>query len=126
MKPGIAAPATCPAPPAQTPPPFSVKSPMPRRNDARSSPLTPRLRSALCLAFLLFLLDGCGRHNNDPSSLTFLIESNPTNLDPRFATDSQSQKIDGLLFSSLLERDDPMNFHGDLADSWTTPDPLTY
>jgi len=37
----------------------------------------------------------------DPSSLTFLIESSPTNLDPRFATDSQSQRIDGLLFGSL-------------------------
>ncbi len=62
----------------------------------------------------------------DPSSLTFLIESNPTNLDPRFATDSQSQRIDGLLFGSLLERDNQMNFHGDLAESWSTPDPLTY
>jgi peptide/nickel transport system substrate-binding protein len=100
---------------------------MPRRNSARSSPRTPRLLWTVCVAFLLFLLNGCGPHNNnDPSSLTFLIESNPTNLDPRFATDSQSQKIDGLLFSSLLERDDQMNFHGDLADSWTTPDPLTY
>jgi len=28
----------------------------------------------------------------DPSSLTFLIESNPTNLDPHFAPDAQSQK----------------------------------
>jgi peptide/nickel transport system substrate-binding protein len=100
---------------------------MPRRNSARSSPGPPGLLGVLGLALLLFLFDGCGRHNNnDPSSLTFLIESNPTNLDPRFATDSQSQKIDGLLFSSLLERDDQMNFHGDLADSWTTPDALTY
>jgi peptide/nickel transport system substrate-binding protein len=100
---------------------------MPLRNNARSSPHTPRLLCALRVAFLLFLFDGCGsRNNNDPSSLTFLIESNPANLDPRFATDSQSQKIDGLLFSSLLERDDQMNFHGDLADSWTAPDPLTY
>jgi ABC-type transport system substrate-binding protein len=100
---------------------------MPRRNSAQPSPQTLRLLCALCVTSLLFLLNGCGRHNNsDPSSLTFLIESNPTNLDPRFATDSQSQKIDGLLFSSLLERDDQMNFHGDLADSWTTPDPLTY
>jgi len=100
---------------------------MPRRNNARSSPRTARLVWALCVAFLLFLLNGCGRHNNnDPSSLTFLIESNPSNLDPRFATDSQSQKIDGLLFSSLLERDDQMNFHGDLADAWTTSDLLTY
>jgi peptide/nickel transport system substrate-binding protein len=59
-------------------------------------------------------------------SPTFLIESSPTNLDPRFATDSQSQRIDGLLFSSLLERDDQMNLHGDLAESWETPNPLTY
>jgi len=83
--------------------------------------------------FLLFLalatvsLSGCSsRNQSDPSSLTFLIESNPTNLDPRFATDSQSQRIDGLLFSGLLERDNQMNFHGDLAESWSTPDPLTY
>jgi peptide/nickel transport system substrate-binding protein len=100
---------------------------MPRRNNARSFPRLLLLLCALCVISLLFLLNGCGRHNHgDPSSLTFLIESNPTNLDPRFATDSQSQKIDALLFSSLLERDDQMNFHGDLADSWTTPDPLTY
>jgi hypothetical protein len=83
--------------------------------------------------FLLFLalatvsLSGCSSPNqSDPSSLTFLIESSPTNLDPRFATDSQSQRIDGLLFSALLERDSQMNFRGDLAESWSTPDPLTY
>jgi peptide/nickel transport system substrate-binding protein len=100
---------------------------MPGRNNALSSPRLLRLLCALCGTSLLVLLNGCGRHNNsDPSFLTFLIESNPTNLDPRFATDSQSQKIDGLLFSSLLERDEQMNFHGDLAESWSTPDPLTY
>ncbi len=102
---------------------------MPRPGNALPSPRIPRLLCAFCVtSFLfLFLTAGCGHHNtSDPSSLTFLIESNPTNLDPRFATDSQSQKIDGLLFGSLLERDDQMNFHGDIADSWSTPDPLTY
>ncbi|MHB8500696.1 MAG: ABC transporter substrate-binding protein [Candidatus Acidiferrales bacterium] len=100
---------------------------MPRRNSAPASPRTLRLLCALCVTSFLFLLNGCGRRNtNDPSSLIFLIESNPTNLDPRYATDSQSQKIDSLLFSSLLERDDQMNFRGDLADSWSTPDPRTY
>jgi peptide/nickel transport system substrate-binding protein len=75
----------------------------------------------------VFCVLSCSRSShNDPSSLTFLIESSPTNLDPRFATDSQSQRIDGLLFSGLLERDNQMNFQGDLAESWTTPDPLTY
>jgi peptide/nickel transport system substrate-binding protein len=102
---------------------------MPRRDNTQLSPRTLRLLCALCVTsfLILFLLAGCGHSNSiGPSSLTFLIESNPTNLDPRFATDSQSQKIDGLLFSSLLERDDQMNFHGDLAESWSTPDPLTY
>jgi peptide/nickel transport system substrate-binding protein len=73
------------------------------------------------------LLLGCSRPEDpDSSSLTLVIESNPTNLDPRFATDTQSQHIDGLLFSSLLERDNQMNLHGDLAESWDLRDPLTY
>jgi peptide/nickel transport system substrate-binding protein len=102
---------------------------MPCRDNAQSSPRTLGRLCALCgkSFLLLFLLAGCGHsHAVDPSSLTFLIESNPVNLDPRFSTDSQSQKIDGLLFSSLLERDDQMNFQGDLAESWSASDPLTY
>jgi len=74
-----------------------------------------------------FCLVSCSHSSHgDLSSLTFLIESSPTNLDPRFATDSQSQRIDALLFSGLLERDNQMNFHGDLAESWDAPNPLTY
>ena len=80
-----------------------------------------------CALALSLLLQACSRPAaSDPNSITFLIESSPTNLDPRFATDSQSQRIDGLLFSSLLERDDRMNLRGDLAESWDTPNPLTY
>jgi ABC-type transport system substrate-binding protein len=79
------------------------------------------------LALATAYLSGCSNRNQpDPASVTFLIESSPTNLDPRFATDSQSQRIDGLLFSGLRERDNQMNFHGDLAESWDTPDSLTY
>jgi peptide/nickel transport system substrate-binding protein len=74
-----------------------------------------------------FFLAGCLRSTSpDPSVLTFVIEANPTNLDPRYATDAQSLHIDSLLFSSLLERDAQMNLHGDLAESWEVPDPLTY
>jgi len=83
-------------------------------------------------SFLLYVITslfvaGCTHTSaSDPSTLTFLLESNPTNLDPRYATDAQSQHIDGLLFSSLLKRDEQMNLHGDLAESWNTPDPRTY
>ena len=82
--------------------------------------LLPYFLASLCLA------SGSHSSHNDPPSLTFLIESSPTNLDPRFATDSQSQRLDGLLFSGLLERDNHMNFRGDLAESWETPNPVTY
>jgi peptide/nickel transport system substrate-binding protein len=75
----------------------------------------------------LFFFSGCSHPTKfDPSSLTFVIEANPVNLDPRFATDGQSQRLDGLIFSGLLARDSQMNLHGDLAESWDTPDPLTY
>ena len=87
----------------------------------RHSPLA----TVLLLLSSLYLT-GCSHATPDPSSLTFLIESNPTNLDPRFATDSQSLRIGALLFSSLLQRDDQMNLHGDLAESWEVPNPLTY
>jgi peptide/nickel transport system substrate-binding protein len=98
-----------------------------RRASASTSSQALRQLCALCVASLLVFFAGCGRGaTHDPSNLIFLIESNPTNLDPRYATDSQSQRIDSLLFSSLLERDDQMNFRGDLAESWSAPDPLTY
>lgn len=94
---------------------------LPRANFGSS---TRRLAIA---ASLSFFLAGCTKPKPfDPSALTFLIESNPTNLDPRYSTDAQSAHIDELLFNSLVTRDEQMNFHGDLADSWETPDPLTY
>lgn len=80
-------------------------------------------------AYLLasLLLASCsGNAHKSPNDLTLLIEANPANLDPRFATDGQSQHLDGLIFSSLVDRDDQMVIHGDLAESWETPDPLTY
>jgi len=55
-----------------------------------------------------------------------LIESNPTNLDARYGQDAQSQRIAALLYSGLVVRDAQMNLRGDLAESWETPDALTY
>jgi len=63
---------------------------------------------------------------NGPGTVNFLIESMPANLDPRVGTDAQSERIDSLLFSGLLERDPQMNLRGDLAERWESPDPLTY
>jgi ABC-type transport system substrate-binding protein len=98
---------------------------MPR--PANHSSFLFRLLCALCVLCVEIFLTGCAHPTKfDPTNLTFLIEANPVNLDPRFATDGQSQRLDGLIFSSLLTRDAQMNLHGDLAESWNTPDPLTY
>ncbi len=55
-----------------------------------------------------------------------LIESSPTSLDPRIGTDAQSEHIDSLIFDALVRRDEHFNVQPFLAQSWETPDPLTY
>lgn len=55
-----------------------------------------------------------------------LIESSPANLDPRVGTDAFSERIDELIFDSLVRKDEHFNLHPWVAESWETPDPLTY
>ncbi|HUN87936.1 MAG TPA: ABC transporter substrate-binding protein [Terriglobales bacterium] len=55
-----------------------------------------------------------------------IIENSPTNLDPRVGIDAQSERIDELLFDSLVRRDEHFNLQPWLAESWEIPDPLTY
>jgi len=50
----------------------------------------------------------------------------PVNLDPRIGTDAQSERIDGLIFDSLVELDAQRNAQSDLAETWEMPDPRTY
>jgi ABC-type transport system substrate-binding protein len=91
---------------------------------AAASRRTPK---SLVLPFVFLIVCGCGRKRAwDGSDVVFVIESNPVNLDARFGTDAQSQRIAGLIYSGLVECDAQMNLHGDLAESWETPDALTY
>lgn len=70
-------------------------------------------------------LAGC---SSKPAADTavMIIESSPTNLDPRVGTDAQSERIDKLLFDALVRRDEHFNLQPSLAESWEIPDPLTY
>ena len=102
----------------------------PKRSPAAISRPASRYRAALVyLAITLtVLLLSCNRRqtNDEPGTVNFIIESAPTNLDPRVGTDAQSQYLDGLLFDSLVQHDDQMNIIPDLAERWEQPDPLTY
>jgi peptide/nickel transport system substrate-binding protein len=89
-----------------------------------SSVFITRIFSAVILATFLSLLS-CSQAP-DPNTLVMIIESSPTNLDPRVGIDAQSERIGELLFDALLTRDDHLNVQPGLAERWEIPDPLTY
>jgi peptide/nickel transport system substrate-binding protein len=72
------------------------------------------------------MLTGCRHGQDPPGTVVMVIESSPTNLDPRIGTDGQSEHIDSLIFDALVRRDEHFNVQPWLAQSWETPDPLTY
>jgi peptide/nickel transport system substrate-binding protein len=82
--------------------------------------------TSLLLLFSLALASCSRSVATEPGVVNFLIESMPTNLDPRIGTDAQSERIDSLIFDSLVELDTQRIPHGDLAESWEMPDPTTY
>ena len=74
---------------------------------------------------LSFSLLSCA-HRPEADTLVMIIESSPTNLDPRVGLDAQSERIDGLLFDNLLARDEHLSVQPGLAERWEIPDPKTY
>ncbi|ACO31773.1 ABC transporter substrate-binding protein [Acidobacterium capsulatum] len=78
------------------------------------------------LAVLMLALSGCGGQKPPANTVVMVIESSPTNLDPRVGLDAQSEHIDQLLFDALVQHNNHFGFAPDLAVSWQTPDPLTY
>ncbi len=79
----------------------------------------------LIVLILAGTLVSCSRHP-DADALVVLIESSPTNLDPRIGKDAQSERIDELIFDSLVRKDEHYNIQPSVADSWDIPDPQTY
>jgi peptide/nickel transport system substrate-binding protein len=83
---------------------------------------------AILLLFVSAFAAGCSHPSQagKPDTVNFLIESSPTNLDPRIGTDAWSQHLHDLIFSSLVAHDANLNVIPDLAETWETPDPVTY
>jgi ABC-type transport system substrate-binding protein len=79
----------------------------------------------LATLVLTFFLLSCSS-KPDANTLVMLIESSPTNLDPRIGVDAQSERIDNLIFDDLLSRGDNLDVAPGLAERWEIPDPLTY
>ncbi len=80
-----------------------------------------RLLAAVCI---MIGLAGCGGKRPSPQTVTMLIESSPTSLDPRIGVDGQSEHIYSLIFDSLVHKNAHFSLDPWLATSWETPDPL--
>jgi peptide/nickel transport system substrate-binding protein len=87
--------------------------------------LARKLAAILCLVPALVFLLSCSSRP-DPNTLVMVIESSPTNLDPRVGIDGVSERIDNLMFDDLLDRDEHLNVVPALAERWEVPDPRTY
>jgi len=76
---------------------------------------------------LLSFIPACSIKEAEESNIiTIAIESNPTNLDPRFSMDAVSSKVTRLLFNGLVKRDENMRLIPDLAEKWEMTDDVTY
>ena len=77
-------------------------------------------------ALLLTALAGCKARDTDARTVVVAIENSPSSLDPRVGTDAASERIDELLFDSLVRKDEHDRMTPWLAQSWEQPDPLTW
>lgn len=81
---------------------------------------------AVSAALSVLCLTGCSDSKLPADTAVMLIESSPVNLDPRIGVDAQSERIDMLIFDSLVKKDEHYEVQPWLAQSWDQPDPLTY
>jgi peptide/nickel transport system substrate-binding protein len=58
-------------------------------------------------------------------SLVVALESSPTHLDPRYATDANSARISALIFNSLARSDEHSRLRPELAERWQAVDERT-
>lgn len=97
------------------------------------------LSLSLAGVMMLGLLAGCGggttslspsesQTPDEPVSqvLRFGADSEPTGFDPHTVSEEASLRIIPQLYETLVERDEDMNFYGQLAESWEIPDETTY
>ncbi|MES1254356.1 MAG: ABC transporter substrate-binding protein [Acidobacteriota bacterium] len=66
------------------------------------------------------------RPTADPGVLVVAVQSGPSSLDPRLATDDASQKLHQLVFDNLLDLDDHLRIAPKLAARLEQPTPTTY
>lgn len=82
----------------------------------------------ISLLGIVSLCASCGRatDSRNPNTLAVALESGPTNLDPRYATDADSERISALIFDALGRPDKHFQLQPELAESWRALDERNY
>lgn len=87
--------------------------------------MAQKLRRCLFLIGCL-LLSGCQAADTEPDLLRAGLARMPISLDPRFATDAASVRVQEFVHRGLLRLDEQFNIRGDLAARWENPEPLLW
>src|SRR5512136_1591272 len=78
----------------------------------------------LCSLLLVAGLPVCAAV--EENTVTLALESDPTNIDPRFGTDVNSARVYQIVCNGLIRKDPQSNLIPDLAERWGNPDDKTY
>lgn len=88
-------------------------------------PTLSRRLACLGVALALLVLGLAGCSQSDDHALRFGLASSPINLDPRFATDAASTRINRLLYQRLVDFDEQLRPRPSLAE-WQQLSPTHY
>ena len=80
----------------------------------------------LMVVALLVLLFGCQSSQQEAGLLRVGLAQMPITLDPRFATDAASVRVQELMHRGLIRLDEHFNAQGDVAERWVHPSPLIW
>jgi peptide/nickel transport system substrate-binding protein len=80
----------------------------------------------LAILFTGLLLAACHSGDTDRGLLRVGLAQMPITMDPRFATDAASSRVQDFIHRGLFKLDDSFNVQGDLAERWDNPEPLLW
>jgi len=78
------------------------------------------------LLAMFIALSGCQSAEQDAGVLRVGMAQMPITLDPRYATDAASARVQDFVHRGLLKLDDQFNVQADLALRWENPEPLLW
>ena len=97
------------------------------RDREKKGTLLPELRGFFFTILVSLFLGACSNESIlEKNRIAIALESSPSNLDPRYATDANSYRLNQLLYNSLLKIDSQFNPVPDLVEKWENPDETTY